>query len=174
MIRRALATAVALMLVVPVLADARSSSRPRGSDRVPSAQLQASGSGAITVAGRLAVTGTIPQSSRVVVIDRRGDATAYLAGEPLGFRRGRAMVRRGSGILFVTGSNVSVQVLGVNLSFAIAGNGRALLRGSGSYRLNKGRERDWGRGVVRITPSSENRRRNRSCANCSSSGALRR
>lgn len=175
MIRRALATAVALMLVVPVLAQAKPSSGARADARVPSAHLQATGSGAITVAGRMSVNGTIPESGHVVVIDRRGDAKAYLAGEPLDFKRGRAMARRASGILFVTGSNVSVQVLGVNLSFSIAGNGLARLAGSGSYRLNNEPARAWGRdGVIKVSPSSAERRRDRRCADCSSSVARRR
>ncbi len=155
MFRRALTCVVAVMLVVPVLADARAPGGPR----VPSAQLQAWGSGAMTVSGRMVVTGTIPQRGQVVVIDRRGDATAYLAGESLTFRRGRATVRRAQGILFVTGSKVSVQVLGVDLSFSIAGNGVARLAGSGTYRLNGGRERSWGRGTIRVSPTSSTERR---------------
>lgn len=170
MIRRALACAVALMLVIPVLAEAHSSEDVR----VPSAQLQAWGSGAVTVSGRMVVTGSIPERGQVVVIDRRGDAKAYLAGEALTFRRGRAMVRRASGLLFVRGGNVSVQVLGVDLSFSIAGNGQARLTGSGSYRLNGGPERAWGRDVIRVSPSSAERRRDRRCADCSSSAAPRR
>ena len=164
MIRRAVTFAVAMMLVIPVLAEARTPGGPR----VPSAQLQAWGSGAMTVTGRMVVTGTIPQRGTVVVIDRRGDATAYLAGEALDFRRGRAVVRRAEGILFVTGGNVSVQVLGVDLSFSIAGNGRARLSGSGTYRLNGGPERGWGRGTINVSPtSSAERRRDRRCVSCS-------
>jgi hypothetical protein len=169
-IRRALVCVVTLMLVIPVLADARS-----GGPRVPSAQLQASGSGAMTVSGRLAVAGTIPQNGQVVVIDRRGDAMAFLAGEPLTFRRGRATVRRAEGILFVTGGSVSVQVLGVDLSFSIAGNGQARLTGSGSYRLNGGPARDWGRGTIKVSPSSSSERRgDRGCGDCRAPVSRRR
>ena len=160
MINRALALAAALALVVPVLAEAAHSGS-RGSDRVPSARLQAMGSGAMTVTGRLVVTGTIPDGGQVVVIDRRGDATAYLAGTPLEFRRRRARVQRASGILFVTGSKVSVQVLGVDLTFSIAGNGRARLRGAGTYRLNDGPERAWGRRAIKVSPSAKKRRPDR-------------
>lgn len=173
-ISRALATAVALMLVVPVLAQAKPSSGARADARVPSAQLQATGSGAIAASGRMTVYGTIPDSGQVVVIDRRGDAKAYVDGVRLDFKRGRTAVRRAHGLLLVTGSNVSVQVLGVNLSFAIAGNGQARLTGTGTYRLNKQPERAWGRGVIRISPSSAERRRDQRCADCSSSGAPRR
>ncbi|CAN0487214.1 unnamed protein product, partial [Phaeothamnion confervicola] len=53
-----------------------------------------------------------------------------------------------SGILFVTGSNVSVQILGVNLTFSVAGNGRARLLGTGTYRLNSDPEKSWPRGWI--------------------------
>jgi hypothetical protein len=169
--RRALMCVVAVMLLVPVLAEARGPGGPR----VPSAQLQAWGSGAMTVAGRMVVTGTIPPRGQVVVIDRRGDATAFLAGEALTFRRGRATVRRAQGILFVTGGNVSVQVLGVDLSFSIAGNGQARLTGSGSYRLNGGPARDWGRGTIKVSPSSSSERRgDRGCGDCRAPASRRR
>ncbi|MGD9573461.1 MAG: hypothetical protein AB7V62_16400 [Thermoleophilia bacterium] len=175
MIRRALVIAVTLMLVLPVLAQAGPATGKRSDARVPSAQLQAAGSGAITVEGRMVVNGTIPDRGQVVVIDRRGDAKAYLAGQPLAFRRGRASIRRASGILFVTGSNVSVQVLGVDLSFSIAGNGRARLSGTGVYRLNSDPEQTWGRRTtIKVSPSSGERRRERRCASCSSSVAPRR
>lgn len=109
----------------------------------------------------MVVTGTIPGTGRVVVIDRRGDARAYLAGEQLDFRRRRAVVRRASGILYVTGSKVSVQVVGVDLTFSIAGNGTARLRGIGSYRLNSDPERSWGRSTIRVQPRSSSRRGDR-------------
>jgi hypothetical protein len=142
------------MLVVPVVAAAGGA---REDQRIPSARLQATGSGSITVDGRLAVSGTIPGTGRVVVIDRRGDARAYLAGQPLEFRRRRAIVRAASGILYVTGSRVSVQVVGVDLTFSIAGYGAARLRGVGVYRLNAEPEREWRRAAVRLAPSSSRR-----------------
>ena len=46
-----------------------------------------------------------------------------LAGQPLQFSRGRvrvARVRQAAGLLFVRGSNLTVTVLGVDLSFSIA------------------------------------------------------
>lgn len=173
MIRRALVTAVVLAAVaVPAPAQAAPHAQ-RVDARVPSAQLQVDGSGAMTVIGRMSVNGTIPDRGQVVIIDRRGDAVAYLAGVPLEFKRKRATVRRASGILYVKGSNVSVQVLGVDLSFAIAGNGQARLLGSGTYRLNSGPERSWGRGVINVSPSSAERRRQRQCADCFSPAAPR-
>ena len=169
--RRALMIAVALMLLVPALAEAKSPrDRRGGDDRVPSAQLQATGSGAMTIVGRMVVNGTIPEKGSVVVIDRGGDAKVYLAGVPQEFSRGRVRVRQAAGILFVTGSNVSVQILGVNLTFSVAGYGRAQLLGSGTYQLNSEPEKSWSRAWIRVAPSSSaERRRNRRCTSCSSS-----
>jgi hypothetical protein len=168
-IRRALAAAVALSLVIPVVAEAKD--RPaRIDERVPSAQLQATGSGSMNLVGRLAVNGSIPDRATVVLTDRAGDARAHLAGVPLAFdRRGRARVPRASGILFVSGSNVTVQVTGVRLTFSIAGFGRARLLGEGSYQLNGDQPKAWSRAWIRIAPSSSaESRRTRRCARCSS------
>lgn len=169
MIRRALLVALALMLLVPVLAEATMTPlrREGGGDRVPSAQLWAKGSGAMTFAGRLSVTGYIPARGLVTVTDRSGDARVYLAGSPQVFVDGRLRVRPAAGVLFVKGSDVSVQVVGVDLKFSVAGNGRAKLQGSGVFQLNSGKERSWSGSWISITPSSAERRRDERCANCS-------
>lgn len=178
--RRALLVVLALALVPPVLAEAGSARVQRQDERVPSARLQATGSGAMTVVGRMVVNGTVPEGGSVVVIDRSGepdhpgDARVHLAGEPQQFVRGRVRVRRASGILFVTGSNVLVQVLGVDLTFSVAGHGRARLIGSGTYRLNSEPERSWGETWFRVAPSaSAEQRRLRRCNPCSPSAAVR-
>lgn len=172
--RRALVAAIVLMLIIPPLAAAQS--RQRDGEPVPSARVQAEGSGLISVAGRLAVNGFIPDRGTVVVKDRRGDARAYLAGEPLELRRYRATrVRRASGVLYVTGSNVTVTVIGNELSFSIAGNGRALFDGAGLFSVDGAEPLEWTGTWMRIPPSSTpERRRQRTCANCSSSVAPRR
>src|SRR3954452_8036734 len=109
--RRALAIPGAVMLVVPVLAHAAQGPLRLLDGRIPSAQVQTSGSGAITFSGRMVVNGTIPDRGAVQIRDRAGDAEAHLGGDELKFnRRGRVSVRRASGILFVTGSDVQVQV----------------------------------------------------------------
>lgn len=181
--RRALAVAIAIVLVVPALASAvpsdgsAASNERRGGDRAPSARVQTTGSGVITVAGRLSVNGLIPDRGVVVVKDRRGDATAYLAGEPLELdRRGRTRVRRASGILYVTGSRVTVTVGGEDLAFSIAGSGRALFVGSGTFQVDSGPVSPWTGEWMRIAPSSDTpgRGRGRRCAGCSSSAAPRR
>lgn len=177
--RRALMVALALMLLVPAFAEAKNPLRKvrGGGDRVPSAQLQASGSGAMTIVGRMVVNGTIPERGSITVIDRDGDARVFLAGTPQEFTQGRVRavrVRQASGILFVTGSNVSVQILGVNLRFSVAGNGRAQLLGSGTYRLNSAPEKNWSRAWISVSPSSAERRRSNRCASCSSSAVPQR
>ena len=122
--------------------------------------------------------GTIPEWGSVVILDRAGDAQAHLAGQPLQFSRARVRVvrvRRAAGLLFVNGSNVTVTVLGVDLSFSIAGNGRARLLGTGVYRLNSDPEKSWTRDVVqRRTLLLRQRRSTERCASCSSSAVSRR
>ena len=175
--RRALVAAVALMLIVPAIASASAqSAQQRTGDQPRSARVQATGSGLMTVSGRLTVNGLIPSRGMVVVRDRKGDAKAFLAGSALELRRGRATrVRRASGVLFVTGSNVTVTIVGDQLSFSIAGNGRALFDGSGVYSIDSGPESEWSGDWMRIPPSSTSeRRRRQECANCSSSAAPRR
>jgi hypothetical protein len=177
--RRALVAGVAIvMLLAPLLSSAAANDGPsrRRPDRQPSARIQAAGSGLIAVAGRLSVNGLIPGRGLVAVRDRRGDARAYLAGSPLELRRGRVTrVRRATGVLYVTGSSVTVTVVGDDLSFSIAGSGRARFDGDGVYTINSGAETAWSGDWVRIAPSSRSRtRRARQCANCSSSVARRR
>jgi hypothetical protein len=168
-IRRVLAAAVALSLAIPVAAEAKDR-LARIDQRVPSAQLQATGSGSMNLVGRLAVNGSIPERGTVRVTDRAGDAQAHLAGVALTFdRRGRARVGRASGILFVSGSDVTVLVTGSRLTFSIAGFGRARLTGEGTYRLNGDPPKAWPRSWIRIAPSSSaETRRKRRCASCSS------
>lgn len=174
--RRALVAAVALMLIVPGLAPAKSPNVQRADDRAPSARVQTAGSGMMMVAGRLTVNGLIPERGIVVVKDRSGDARAHLAGVPLKLEQGeRTRVRGASGILYVTGSSVSVRIIGEGLSFSVAGNGRALFVGSGTWVRNSEPEQEWSGEWIRIAPSSfAERRRDRQCANCSSSVAPRR
>lgn len=160
--RRALVAAVALALVLPALAAARPSTGQTALDRVPSAQVQSSGSGTMLIVGRLALNGSIPGRGTVVMTDRAGDARVRLAGAPVPFdRRGRARVKRASGILFVTGSDITVQITGAGLTFSIAGNGRARFLGTGVYQLNSNPPAAWTRAWVRLVPpppSNDDRR----------------
>lgn len=167
MIRRAIPVALALIMLVPAVAAGRDRPGARVDQRVPSAQLQVTGSGKMTVVGRLAVNGAMPSPARILIIDRGGDARAHLAGVPLSFnRRGRARVPRAEGILFVSGSNVTVRVIGSRLTFSVAGLGRARLQGEGRYQLNNQDARAWSGRWLRLTPASKQRRRG-ACARCS-------
>lgn len=170
--RRALLVALAMLVLVPVFAEGSMTPlrKVRDADRPLSAQLSATGSGAISVVGRMIVYGRIPQGS-VTVTDRNGDARVYMAGVPQMFTDGRLRVPQAQGLLYVKGTDVSVQVLGVDLRFSVAGNGRAQLLGSGTYRLNSGREKAWSRAWISVTRSSAQRRRFQECADCSSPAA---
>jgi hypothetical protein len=106
----------------------------------------------------MAINGSLERAT-IVVIDRGRDARAHLAGQPLTFKRGRAKARRASGILFVTGSRVTVRVISSRISFSIAGNGRARFLGTGTYRLNSDEEKSWTRAWVKVAPPSPSKRR---------------
>jgi hypothetical protein len=175
--RRVLVAALALMLLTVVVASATAAPGRRDAERQPSARVQAAGSGLITVAGRLTVNGLIPGRGVVVVRDWKGDAKAFLAGDSLELRRGRATrVRRASGVLYVTGSQITVTIIGNDLSFSIAGSGRARFDGDGVYTVDSEPESEWDGEWIRIAPpsSSPQRRSAPQCANCSSSAAPRR
>lgn len=174
--RRALLVALALVLLVPVLAEGAMTPlrKTEGGGRPLSAQLSAKGSGVISVVGRMTVYGKIPSPGSVTVVDRAGDARVYVGGTPETFTDGALRVPDAQGILLVRGTDVSVQILGVDLKFSIAGSGTAQLRGSGTYRLNGGRERAWSRAWINVARSSAERRRSERCEGCSSSAAQRR
>lgn len=169
MIRRALLVALVLMLLVPISAEATMTPlrREGGGERVPSAQLSADGSGAMAIMGRMSVWGIIPGRGLVTVVDRDGNAAVYLSGVKQELVDGRLRIRPASGKLWVQGSNVSVQIVGVDLDFSVAGVGRAKLQGSGVYTLNAGKERRWSGSWINVTPSSAERRRGERCARCS-------
>lgn len=159
MTRRALAAALLALLAVPAAGMAASPLLRFADGRIPSAQIQVTGDGTMTFSGRMAVNGTIPPHGAVTVLDRGGDAQAFLAGQPLRMgARGRADVRNASGILFVVGSNVVVRIEGQGLTFAGAGNGRARFAGTGTYRLNGGDSQPWTTAWVRVAPPRQARR----------------
>ena len=95
----------------------------------------------MTVTGRMSVNGSILDRGSIVITDRAGDAQAHLAGVDADLQPRPRPGARASGILYVTGSAVTVQVTSSRMSFSIAGNGRARLLGSGTYRLNADPER---------------------------------
>jgi hypothetical protein len=159
--RRIAIVAVALLASAPALGQAAHADgaaprahRLHADQRVPSARLQAWGSGTMRVVGRMVVNGSIPLRGTVVVVDRAGDATVHLAGDRVRVPRGRHVrIRRATGILFVTGSDVTVTVTGRSLSFSVAGNGRARLRGRGAYILNARAPHAWDGRWVAVAPT---------------------
>jgi len=174
-VRRAVTLALVLLMLVPAVAVAGNGKplRKQEPGRVPSAQLQAKGSGMIVVNGRMSVTGWIPGKGTIEVTDRAGDAALFVSGSAQPFTRGRvriARVRRATGRVYIRGSNVTGRIVGDGLDFIIAGYGRARLAGSGQYQLNNGDWADWTGDWIRLAPSpSSEARRSRRCAECSSS-----
>ena len=149
------AIAVAVLLLVPAIA-AADGDEPR----VPSARVLAAGSGTIWVDGRMVVNGSLRSPGTVRIVDRAGDAVARISGAQVRFdRRGRAVVRRAAGILFVAGSRVYVILGGRDLVFAVAGNGRIRFRGRGIYRMNHGPVRTWDDSWLTVAPGAEQGRR---------------
>lgn len=150
------AIAVAVLLLVPAIAAADGDDEPR----VPSARVLAAGSGTIWIDGRMVVNGSLRSPGTVRIVDRAGDAVARISGAQVRFnRRGRALIRKARGILFVAGSRVYVALGGRDLVFAVAGNGRMRLRGRGIYRMNRGPVRAWGDSWVAVAPGAEKGRR---------------
>ncbi len=118
----------------------------------PSAQIELSGRGTVQLRGRLVLSGNLAARGTVSIVDRGGDASVHMAGAGVTLsRKGRATVRGATGILYVTGSNVTVTVASRGLTISAAGSGTAKLSGTGRYRLNLGSDRAWPRGTVKLT-----------------------
>lgn len=128
----------------------------RGYDlnQLPSGLLEASGSGVVRLTGRLAVSANLPRRGVVRVWDRAGDGQLYVAGRRIALSRRPATVRRATGIVFASGSNLVLQVSATDVEMSAAGAARVQLRGSGLYRLNLGAERAWRRGSLVLAPES--------------------
>lgn len=116
--------------------------------------LRVAGSGNVVVQGRLAVSGNLPVRGVLRIVDRGRDASVYVDGERVALRRGRGLVRRARGIVFASGSNVTLQFTGVGIRLSAAGRGRASLRGSGWYRVNLRRSLTWRRALIPLAPAT--------------------
>ena len=173
--RRALVAAVALMLlIVPALASAAGPNARWADQRAPSARVGASEQRADDGRGPALRERSDPGARGRRDQGPRGRRPGLPGGRAArGRKRGeRTRVRRASGILLRLGSRVTVTVIGRELSFSIAGHGRALFAGSGVYRLDSETEAEWSENGCASPPSSSpERRRARRCANCSSSAA---
>lgn len=173
MVRRAVIVALAVLMLVPAVAVAMKPLRKQEPDRVPSAQLQAAGSGMIQVVGRMTVWGQITGKGSIEVRDRAGDATMNVNGTVQRFTRARVRVARVKGVtgfVLIKASNARVRIVGDGLDFSIPGVGLARLTGTGQYALNGSEPADWTGDWIRLVPppSSDARRFGR-CDECSSS-----
>lgn len=161
-----LAAPIAAILVVagvPAMATARTAVPPPVVEQLAmaravsdlSAQIQLAGRGTVLLRGRLALSGNLATRSVMSVTDRAGDAQVHVGGATIPLnRRGRIANRRVVGILFVTGSDLTVQINGRGVSISAAGSGAVRLTGSGRYRLNLGAERAWPRATIQLRPGS--------------------
>jgi hypothetical protein len=135
-----------------------------GGERGPSGLLHATGSGHAVVVGRVTLSGNLPRRSVLRVIDRAGDASVHVAGVRVPLRKRRALLRRASGIVFASGSDVTLHLTGTGMDLSAAGVGRATLRGTGRYRLNLAAERAWPQGAIRLAQPQSHRSPSRSGA----------
>ena len=100
-------------------------------------------------AGNMLTYGVLRGRSRLVVVDRRGDAAITINGTARKGRRKRGSRTRilrttiTNGRIFVRGRRVTVKVRSPKLDISIAGWGRARLRGTGVFSLNEGNRRAW-------------------------------
>lgn len=119
-----------------------------------SGQLEVAGSGRVILSGRLAVQGELSGRGVLQVVDRAGDAKVYVAGRQVTLRRGRAIVRRSRGIVFVAGSNVSVVSTDKGTRLFVAGTATVRLAGSGIHRVNLGAYLPWPRAQFRLSAAT--------------------
>lgn len=178
----AIAASAALAAAAGVAAGADKAPAPMPAERlahsahavrpaVASALLEVRGSGNIVVQGRVAVSAHLPARGVLRVVDRGGDAAVYVSGSEVPLRAGRGLVRRANGIVFASGSNVTLQFTGVRVAVSAAGVGRANLRGAGRYRLNLGPSLQWPRAALRLAPATRGADRARAGAAALSRGA---
>lgn len=116
-----------------------------GADTPVSGQLQATGSGQVSVEGRFVSFGLVGgRGSTVRLLDRAGDATVTMNGRVVGARRARGQrVISQPGRFYVSGSDVVLEVRGTRLSVNASGIGLARLRGQGMFSLNGRRQVAW-------------------------------
>ena len=164
--RRSLALlCLALLVALAAAAPALGARDGQRRERPATGQIEATGTGAVTIRGRVVAFGLIPGRASLVVTDFDGDATVRIDGvlKRIPARTGVLRLRRASGRFYIEGSSLRVRIVGAGLVVSAAGRGRANLVGVGDYRLNDGPERDWpgAREPVPLLPprSEEGRRR---------------
>ncbi|MEQ9093641.1 MAG: hypothetical protein RLN63_06005 [Miltoncostaeaceae bacterium] len=119
-----------------------------------SGQLEVSGRGRVVISGRVTVQGDLPYRGSLRVSDRAGDAQVFAAGREVPLRRGRAVVRRTEGIVFVSGSRVVIVASGWNIRLWAAGTAAVRLQGTGVRRVNLGAFVPWTRSGFRLSAAS--------------------
>lgn len=141
------------LIAVGALSAYAATSAPAADHGAASGRLEATGSGKVVLSGHVVAFGLVSgKRSRIIVSDRRGDATVTVNGRVRmrstsrkRAKHRRVVIRNANGRFYVRGSWVTILVQGSRLNLAIAGNGRARLRGAGRFSLNDARARDWSR-----------------------------
>ena len=167
--RRPLTLLVAsLLLALVAVAPALGARAAQSEAQRASAQLEATGTGAVTLRGRLVAFGLIPGRGSIVVTDFDGDAVVRIDGVLKRIPRTDVLrLARVTGRFYVEGSDVRIRIVGTGVTVSAAGRGRATMVGVGSYRLNDGPELDWpglGEPVLLQPPRADAERRARSTA----------
>lgn len=127
--------AMTLLLVLPATSFAQV-------DVEGSAVLHATGDGIATIHGVPADYINISGDGVLYIVDRAGDASIHVTGD--GIRRefeanGETIImyRGFNGRAEISGSDVAVRLIGENIVLDAAGQGRAMLRGTGTYQLQR-------------------------------------
>ena len=134
----------------PVACDAPQATH-HADHRRPSGRIQLPGNGSVILIGRVVISAVVPAQGSLRVVDRAGDGAVHVGGRAIPLRKGRAKVAA-RGVLFVRGTDLTVQITGARMAFSAAGIGRVSLRGTGRMRANMGEERPCPTKVVRLAP----------------------
>ena len=114
-----------------------------------SGRLALSGGGSLRGVGNMLTYGVLTGRSRLIVVDRRGDAAITINGTARKGRRkkgSRIRILRTTitnGRIFVRGRGVTVKVRAPRLDLSVSGWGRVRVSGTGVYSLNGGNRRAW-------------------------------
>lgn len=143
--RRPIATLVAVILALCIAAPALGAREAQRNGARATAGIDATGTGAVLVRGRVLVIGEIPGPGSITLTDFAGDAVIRIDGalKRIPPRTGFLRISRATGRIYVEGSAVRVRIVGAGLALTIVGRGRATLAGVGDYRLNDGPSLAW-------------------------------
>lgn len=111
-----------------------------------SGRLRLEGDGFLRIDGRVVVFGLLPEDATIWFRDYEGDARFFLDGEEPPLRDGGAeltKLRGQSGRLYVSGSDLRLQIRSEDISLAAAGRGLFHTMGDGLYQRNDDPLRRW-------------------------------